>query len=403
MKKILMALAVACSLASPNLWAADSKAGGIELSGNIDTVAGWQRDTKDSVGDFAGGQLGWFRGATSPNRDTFNFYVDQVELDINKSFGQNIRIRADLDFGRQLSGSGRNTNTAAPFGPGTSNFELEQGYVTANIPLGNGVEFMIGRFNAPIGYYVVDRGDNPTISFSENYNYLTPTNVTGAKFYYSFNDFIDWHVYAINSLADSVPFGNGAGANPGGLTNGAYSAIPSYGTRLGFNWGPSDQRSTVGISYAGGPERYGCNGGTTGCDKHLTHIIDTDWAVKFTKKLLFAGEFTFRQDNALTGTNDRALAAFMVMNFDVNEAWRIFGRLGWMQDRTGFYTGAINPVTSSLLSQNLWDVAIGFGYQITDTTRLKFEYNPVIFEPRNVSGVATSWSHGVAMEFSYNY
>ena len=188
MKKILVALVLACSLASPSLWAADSKAGGIELSGNIDTVTGWQYDTKDSVGDFAGGQLGWFRGATSPNRDTFNFYVDQVELDINKSFGQNIRIRADLDFGRQLSGSGRNTNTAAPFGPALSNFELEQGYVTANIPLGNGVEFMIGRFNAPIGYYVVDRGDNPTISFSENYNYLTPTNVTGAKFYYSFND-----------------------------------------------------------------------------------------------------------------------------------------------------------------------------------------------------------------------
>lgn len=380
--------------------AADSKGGGLELSGNIDVVTGWQHDNKNSVGDFAGGQLGWFRGPTAPGRDTFEFYIDQVELDLNKSFGENIRIRADLDFGRQLSGSGRNTNTAAPFGPALSNFELEQGYVTANLW---GAEFLIGRFNTPIGYYVVDRADNPTISFSLNYDYLTPTNTTGAKVYYSFNNLIDWHVYAVNNLADSVAFGNGPGANPGGLTTGAYSAIPSYGTRLGFNWGEEDTKSTVGISYAGGPERFGCNAGTTGCNRHLTHIIDLDWAVKFTPSLLFAGEGTFRQDNALTGPNDRAIAAFGLLNYDINSSWRVYGRFGWMQDQSGFYTGAVNPISGALLSQNIYDGAVGFGYQITEGAKLKVEYNPTVFAPRKAPGVGTAWSNGFAMEFAYNF
>ncbi len=400
MKKILFAFLIASLTGLSIAHAGDSKTGGLELSGNIDVVTGWQRDGKNAAGDFAGGQLGWFRGATAPYRDSFDFYIDQVELDINKSFGENIRIRADLDFGRQLSGSGRNTNTAAPFGPGISNFELEQGYVTANLW---GAEFLIGRFNTPIGYYVVDRADNPTISFSQNYNYLTPTNTTGAKIYYAFNDTFDWHVYVVNNLADSVAFGNGAGANPGGLTNGFYSAIPSYGTRFGFNWGSDDTKSTVGISYAGGPERFGCNAGTTGCNRHLTHIADLDWAVKFTPNFLFAGEGTFRQDNALTGRNDRALAAFALINYDINSTWRVYGRFGWMQDQTGFYTGAINPVTGGLLSQNIYDGAVGFGYVITEGAKLKVEYSPTVFSPRKAPGVGTSWSNGFAMEFAYNF
>lgn len=412
MKKILFAFVISSFVGISAVQAGESSAGGLELSGNIDVVTGWQHDGKNSAGDFAGGQLGWFRGITVPGRDTFEFYLDQVELDLNKSFGENIRIRADLDFGRQLSGSGRNTNTANPFGFGpainpfnnNSNFELEQGYVTANL---GGAEFLIGRFNAPIGYYVVDRADNPSISFSQNYNYLTPTNITGAKIYYAFNELIDWHVYVVNNLADSIPFGTttqaGAPANPGGLTNGAYSAIPSYGMRLGFNWGADDTKSTLGISYAGGPERFGCNGGTTGCNRHLTNIADLDWAIKFTPALLFAGEGTFRQDNAITGRNDRAFAAFALLNYDVNSTWRVYGRFGWMQDQTGFYTGAINPLTGASLSQNIYDGAVGFGYQITEGAKLKVEYSPTVFAPRKAPGVGTAWSNGFAMEFAYNY
>ena len=155
MKKFgVLALATAAWLGSSTAaFSAQSAAGGIEFSGNVDVVTGWQHDdgaTYETLGscpygvggfaipgvpvgmgcnslDTAGsgsGQLGEFRGLAAPNRDTFNFYLDQVELDVQKSFSENIRIRADLDFGRFLSGS-RNT-TASGLNP-TSNFNLEQG------------------------------------------------------------------------------------------------------------------------------------------------------------------------------------------------------------------------------------------------------------------------------------
>src|SRR5262249_19722626 len=135
MKKLgiyALAAVLATVAASGTVSAAGSVAGGIEFSGNVDIVTGWQHDdgstvdgpavgvggscafgvgglgcnSADAVGS-GSGQLGDFRGLAAPHHDTFNFYVDQVELDIQKTFGENIRVRADLDFGRFLSGSGR--------------------------------------------------------------------------------------------------------------------------------------------------------------------------------------------------------------------------------------------------------------------------------------------------------
>ncbi len=387
-KKYLASSLLALSLCAAPSWAGESKAGGLELSGNIDVVTGWQRDDSHALGTYVGGQLGYFRGSPAAKHDTFNFYLDQVELDLNKSFGDNIRIRADLDFGRGLSGSGRNTDTTG----GLGGFEVEQGYVTADIM---GAELMVGRFNAPIGYYVVDRADNPTISFSTPFHYLTPTNVTGAKLYYAFNDNFDLHVYAVNNLADSVAFGfartGGTTPNPGGLSN--YSAIPSYGTRLGFNWGADDTKSTIGISYAGGPERLNAN-------KHLTHIADLDFAIKATPQLLFAGEAVYRQDNSdIAGVqNDRALGGFLVVNYDFNDAWRIFGRYGYLRDRNGFYT----DTTDAVGGINIHDGAIGVGYQIAEGAKLKAEYSPTFFDPK-ASGVDSSWSHAFSLELAYNF
>jgi hypothetical protein len=415
MKKILSVFVFLFLLGSQGtlVSAADSKAAGLELSGNVDTVVGYQHDDSSALGTAIGGQLGEFRGSTAPSHDTFNFYLDQVELDLNKTFGQNIRIRADLDFGRQLSGSARNTNTAAV---GISNFELEQGYITFNV---KGAEFLVGRFNVPIGYYVVDRADNPTISFSTPFKYLTPTNATGAKIYYAFNDRYDWHVYVINSLSDGVAFGfpsvSGTTPNPGapnpGAVGGGFGAIPSYGTRFGFNWGKEDTKSTLGISYAGGPNRFGCNGGATSCNAHLTHLADLDFAVKFTPKFLFAGEGVFRQDNADPAglRNDRSFGGFFVINYDWTDKWRVYLRGGYLQDRNGFYTGgtpgAVGTAVTPAIGENIYDFAVGAGYQITDGAKMKVEYAPTIFDPRGTGsgGVGVSLSHGFALEFAYNF
>jgi hypothetical protein len=410
MKKLnacLLAASLVSTVGLSSIHAAESKAGGVEFSGNVDIVTGWQHDdgstfdgpapgvggscsfgpgglgcnAVDTIGS-GSGQLGDFRGLAVPNRDTFGFYVDQIELDLQKTFGENIRLRADLDFGRFLSGSGRNTQS-------NSNFNLEQGYITANIPVGKGMELLVGRFNAPIGLESVDRADNIAVSYSNVYRYIRPHNLTGAKIYYAFNDNFDWNLYVVNNLADI--FSGAVGTD---------SAIPSYGTRFGFNWGGEGKENSLGLSYAGGPEQFGNNA-------HLTHILDLDFNIYIGSKFQLAGEFAYRQDNLTTafppGTpNSKALGGFLLANFLANQTWNIYFRYDYIHDinPTAAYTG---------LDQQIHDFSLGAGYKVTDGAQIKVEYR---LDLHNYSaavaaaltgGDRSAISNAISAEFAYNF
>lgn len=402
-KSGLLALVAAVALigANPLKAAEKSAAGGLELSGNVDVVTGWQHDgdhtnpngaeasainSVDSSG--AGvGQLGDFRGPSAPSRDTYNFYIDQVELDLNRTFGENIRVRADLDFGRSLSGSGRST--------GGSNFQLEQGYVTANIPVGNGLEFLIGRFNAPIGLESVDRADNMALSYSNTYRFIRPQNVTGMKIYYAFNDVVDWHLYAVNNLYDTIT---------------SDTPIPSYGTRLGFTWGEKGQENVFGVSYAGGPEGAVnlANAGAFAATavnsmSHFTHIGDIDFSFHVTDAFVIAGEAIYRQDNVngglgacsvTSGPNCKSLGGNVLLGYNFNESWNGWLRYDYLHDIQGNYTG---------IDQQIHSGAVGAAYQITEGAKVKMEYRLDLGMPADTVSADNIWNHGFALEFAYNF
>lgn len=401
MKKLIIAVGLlALSLSLP-AHAEESAAGGLEFSGNTSILSGWQHDDSDALSTL-GGEFALVRGPRAPDRDTFNFYLDQFELDLNKTFGEKIRIRADLDFGRALSGSIRSTEN--------SNFIIEQAYVT--VGLANG-EFLIGRFNAPVGYYVVDRAFNPTISFSNIYNYLTPTNVTGAKMYWAFGDHLDLNVYLMNNMFDCLQLGGSclvgpAGApatppgvaGPGGLTSTgtADSAIPSWGMRMGYNFGEENMASTIGISYMGGPEQ--------GVNAHLDTLLDLDFAIKVTENFLLAGEgIYYQRDNlpGVLGPNAKFAGGLLVTDWQASDIWDLFFSFGYVHDFQGAVTGA---------DMQVYNWVLGFGYQITDDAKFKMEYRPDLFQYASTLGTqasvapgpgmgTSSWSHGVAGEFDY--
>jgi hypothetical protein len=401
MKKLgLWALVTAATLVSAGTLQAAGKgaAGGLELSGNVDVVTGWQHDNSnagfvtntvnnvDTLGS-GEGQLGDLRGIGAPNHDTFNFYLDQVELDINKTFGENIRIRADLDFGRALSGSGLTTTAG-------TNFNLEQGYVTANIPIGNGLEFLIGRFNTPIGLESVDRNENTALSFSNIYRFLRPQNTTGAKIYYAFNDKFDWHLYVVNNLFDTI------GSVAGGVND---TPIPSYGTRFGFTWGEKGKENVIGLSYAGGPEAIAAGFNR---ERHLTHIGDLDFSFHVTDKFLIGGEGIYRVDNlggacpvglgtalaANVGKNCKALGGDILFSYNFSETWGGWFRYEYIHDIQGNYTN---------FDEQIHDFTVGASYQITDGAKVKLEYRLDMALLAITPGKA--FNNAFAAEFAYNF
>lgn len=361
---------------------------GVEISGAVDVVAGWQHDDRDAtaVGGSIGG-LADYDGVGNvgnlSNGDHFRMVVNEVELDLQKTFGENIRLRTDIDF-RNL------TNTS-----GGPTIRLEQAYVTANLAAGNGIEFLIGTFNAPVGVQSVDTRDNWFISYAAPFRYLTPANVTGAKLYYAFSDLVDLHFAVVNDLDD-----NGFGD----------SAIPSVLFRLGFNWGDEGNENTVGISGGVGPE-YGDAAGISQ-NKHWDFFGDLDLMIALSDTVTIAAEGVFRQSDAIAGgANQKAFAGFLALNYQASDVWDVSFRADWMWEvnpanargGTGASTtgGNWNGASGVGFEGQLWSGAIGAGYQITDGAKMKLEYR---YDWAKTAGAAAnSDAMSLTAQFAYTF
>ncbi len=370
-------------------------AGGFEAAGHVMVGGGYQHHnnrinsyaTNDGDNVYGPGVLGkWLGQAPGARTDHFSFFVDEVELDLMKSFGENVRLRADLDFAR-FNSSG--------LGYPAGGFVLEQAYATANIPVGNGIEFLIGRFNAPVGFEAVDNAENDTISKSVLVEGLRPANMTGAKIYYAFSDLVDLHFYVVNTLyQDSLVKG---------------SDIPSLGFRLGFNWGDEGTESTLGISGMFGPESRVSN-------KHFTYLGDLDLNWWITESFALGLEGLYSRNNAVTkttnvvaGNNITNFAALLNLHYVFSDVWDGTLKYAFAQQRSnvngvGLQTQYFNCNLTGA-AQTMHQIALAGSYAVADGAKLKLEGRFDMVKPRGNSGLATQWqyTYGGAMAFVYDF
>ncbi len=388
MKKIFIAILAVALFAFTASANAQEKyvAGGFEAAGHVIAGAGYQHFnnkvptyfTNDGDVIYTAGVMGKYLGtAPAPSSDHFSFFVDEVELDLMKSFGENIRLRADLDFAR--------VNSA---GAGMAGFVLEQAYATANIPIGNGLEFMLGRFNAPIGFEAVDVNENDTISKSVLVTGLRPANMTGMKLYYAFSDLVDLHFYVVNTLTQD--------------TDVKINDVPSLGFRLGFNWGDKGNESTFGISGFFGPE-------STVSNKHFTFggDIDVNWWI--TEAFALGIEGLFRRDDAAPqvagSVNTNYMAGLLNLHYAFSDVWD--GTLKYVfAKQFKPYANAVTAipgVTAGLTGtqQSMHQIALAGGYAIADGAKLKLEGRFDIVNP--VGGSNTEYVYGGALAFAYDF
>ncbi|MFH1143422.1 MAG: outer membrane beta-barrel protein [Candidatus Eisenbacteria bacterium] len=118
--------------------------------------------------------------AYDANAERGEFGLDQVELDLLHAAGDRTSARADLEWVK----SGEEFNLA-----------VEQGYLTYK---GRGWGFTLGRFNAPIGFELLDAPDMYQYSHALVFTYALPTNLTGLMVERSLAGGLSALAYAVN-------------------------------------------------------------------------------------------------------------------------------------------------------------------------------------------------------------
>lgn len=381
MRKLLV-LAVAVALASlVSVSAKAAEGSDLEISGNVTTVSGFQRPSKNA-GLINDGILGDGLDPTDPlvGGEDFGFYVDQVEVDLAKSFGENIRLRADLDFSPHRA-------------PAAGGVYVEQGYVTANIPAGNGVELLLGRFNSGIGLDPIDRNELSTVSFSTVHRTLLPDNLTGVRFGYNWSEATRTELFIVNDLADTGP------------ATATTSNMPSGGFNISYAWGEEGNKSWVKLSGAGGPEQATL--------KHYSFLGDLsgNWAVSDAFAVGLEG--VYRQDNAPAGATDNAqyIGGQLKGRYAFSDVWDGTLRYGFIWDLDngqgtvaagGRATGGANAILGAVGTGagTTHSVSLATSYKITDGAKFILEGSVDVGKP---SGGATGYTPGIAGMFAYSF
>lgn len=355
--------------------------GGFEASGHINTGFGFSYVGKDLPANalLSGVGLvrdGWSNFTNTPKGTDYGFLLDEVELDLIKTFGENIKFRADIDFVDPALGG----RPAAEM--------VEQAYVTANIAAGNGIELLVGRFDAPIGFEAVDRNDNDTITRSAIFNYnLRPRTMTGAKFYYAFTDAVDLHFFVVNNFNDGVyVFDNN-------------DSVPSFGTRLGYTWGEEGTENTVGLSVLGGSEVAKATPKKLGL---FTYMGDLDWNIWFTDAFAVGGEALYRinaKDTAQTKTT--VMAGLLNLHYVFSDVWD--GTLKYALVRPDNGTSTIDAEFGTLVTSKamLHEIGGAVGYQITDGAKFVAEYR--LDWTKYTADATKNLSHAFLGNFAYSF
>ncbi len=321
-----------------NAYASDI-GGGVDLSGFVDTSF-----------------------YTENTNDTSTFSLDQVEVDIEKKSDTGVGFRFDLQH--------------TPGSETTGDDIMEQGYVYFGLA---GVTVTAGKFNAPIGFELLDAPDMYQFSHAQVFNYGIPTNLTGVMVSGGAGMF-DFSGYAVNGW-DIINDDN---------------QDKTFGGRLGVT--PSEGIN-VGFSYISGNE--GSDAG--GADTSKLSVFDLDATITAVENLTLGFEYnsgTFEGQSAVAAGDDATWSAYLVMaNYAFSDTTGLTIRYDSFHDNDGARLGnGVNETRDA--------ITISPNYSLGDGLLILAEYKQTKSDKNTFvdgDGNATDTVTEIAVEMTYSF
>lgn len=249
------------------------------------------------------------------NSGEASFGLDQVEIDIIKEFSGQSLLRADIEY--------------VSDGVGGFNMDLEQGYLSYNLGSRQTWSFTFGKFNAPIGFELLDAPDMYQYSHALVFDNGLPTNLTGLMVSTSFPSVVDWSFYLVN----------------GWDVNSDNNKDKTFGTRLGFT---PVENLNFGFSAISGPEQDNNNSSRrTVFDIDLTYNPIEIWTI--------GGEFNYGHESKIMpdGSAGNWNGFLLMNNVALGDRFGITTRFDYFNDSDGLRTGVAQKWKSFIISPSV--------------------------------------------------
>ncbi len=302
------------------------------------------------------------------DENSFKFDVGELVLLKEVPNKGDIGFRTDITYGFSLprgakASPGPNVGIpqlaaiGSPFDVAEDDFDLQQGYVSWNIPIANGIVVDFGKFTTHVGLEVFEGYDDWNWNYSRSFLYGLgqPFTHTGIRAAYTFSDKFSVMGMAANGWDSTID-------NNDGKTLGlqlAYS--PWNNVSLLFNW-------------AGGPE---AQAGDAGNDDDWRNIFDWIVSVGVTDKLSLILDVSYaveESNSAVSPGNDSQYWGFEALaRYDFTKWFALNIRGEFFDDMDGTKT-PLNSVLANPVSEELWEISITPEFRINRNLVIRAEY-----------------------------
>jgi plastocyanin len=245
------------------------------------------------------GFWGWVTYMATPQENESTFWAWEAELDITKSFSDEIAGSADIDFVDTNHGAWAN---------------IEQLFLSFLFPSLDDAILTAGKFNAPFGIERRDFWDrltgSPTLLFRAQ-----PRDLTGVMFTQPWNAaHLTFRTFVVNGFDWN-------------LDN---NAQPSLGLMVEYKPG---ECLCLAVTNYWGPE---FDGNTT--DK--LYFVEPQASWRITPKLLVEGEYLYGNTESPSGRLSWSGYA-LIVSHNLNDSWRLFAQWSELDDEDGYITGDV--------------------------------------------------------------
>jgi len=296
------------------------------------------------------------------DRESNTFRFDNGELVLVKETPKvgEVGFRTDLNFGSSYPGiNASNGGLGNANGARVDDFDVQQGYVSYNAPIGSGLQIDMGKFATHIGAELMSGHDGWNYNHSRSYlfGYANPFVHAGVRAGYSINDDL-----SVLGMIANDPLGQEVDNNTG----------KAYGFQVAYS---GLNNVSIVLNWAGGNTAGNTNGNTV--DLAWANFWDSVIDIELNDKTLLQLNIDYANregtSNTVVGGDSNWWGASGILRHDCNDWFSMNLRGEFFSDIHGTQT-SVGANFNQTAGQQLFSLTITPEFRISQNLLFRVEY-----------------------------